>query len=624
MSKRQALQELRSMLGRGEAALAWHRLGLVADPADDLLLQTSYAALAGRFPPEAMPGAPIRVALLGSSTLEHLEPVLRFWLARTGLRAETFRAPYDTIQQTVLDADSELYRFEPDVVWIFTNHRDLRLDVAPGSPEPAVRAAVERAVDETRATWRALRARTRAFLLQNNADLPPVRVFGNLDGAAPWGRATLLRRYNVELTSALPPGTGIFDLDAIAALCGAERWTDARYWHHSKHAFAPDATGWVAFRGARWIGALRGLAKKVLVLDLDNTLWGGVVGDDGVDGLRLGSGAEGEAFVAFQDYVRALGQRGVVLAVSSKNEEAAARAPFLRHPDMRLTLDHFAMFRANWRNKADNLREIAQTLNLGLDSLVFVDDNPAERALVRELLPMVAVPELPEDPSDFAWALDRQALFETVAFSDEDRARGQQYRENAQRDEVRVQFTDLSDYLASLQMASEVGSCDGFHLARMAQLVNKSNQFHLTGTRYSEGEIAARASEPAHDVRYFKLRDRFGDNGLISVVITEQRRDELWIDTWVMSCRVLARGMEEFIARELTAIARDRGCRRLVGRYVPSSKNQLVAGLYPRLGFAARDEAMGVTTWQLELADHGPDHKLFIQRVDAQENPHGA
>jgi FkbH-like protein len=408
------------------------------------------------------------------------------------------------------------------------------------------------------------------------------------------------------LAAAAPDRVVIFDLDHQSALFGKARWLDHRFWYHSKHPFDFDAIGRVAHVGAQILASSKGLSKKCLVLDLDNTLWGGVIGDDGLDGIKLGTDADGEAFMAFQAYVKSLKERGVILAVCSKNEEATAKEPFLRHPDMKLGLEDIAVFRANWNNKVENIRQIANTLNIGLDSLVFVDDNPAEREIVRRFLPMIEVPELPEDPSDYVNALAAGCFFETVTFSAEDKERARYYKENAQRAELQLSFTDAADYLRSLEMSSEGGSADKFHLPRMSQLINKSNQFHLTGTRYSEAELEGFSKRDDITLRFFKLRDRFGDNGLISVLVLKQEEALLVIDTWVMSCRVLGRSMEEFIAAEILDVAHARNCRAVIGRYVPSLKNKLVSGLYARLGFTLLSDENGVTTWRRDVNETKP------------------
>lgn len=614
--KRTALRKVKALGKEGCHREAFRELFDLADPYDGFALQSQYARLVRSLDLEALGLRPVRIALLGSSTLEHFADVFRFWLACEGFRADLHVAPFDTLRQSILNPDDELYTFDPEIVWLFTNHRDIRFNVEPGSSSEAVRSAVQQTVSEYQTLWDAIRQRSSAYIVQNNSDLPHVRLFGNFEGSAPWTRTNLLRRFNLELTESLPPGVTLFDFEHVASLYGKQRWYDYRYWYHSKHAFSLDALGLVAFHGARLVGALKGAAKKCIVLDLDNTLWGGVIGDDGVEGIKLGNGAAGEAFQAFQDYLRELKERGIVLAVCSKNEEDAAKAPFLNHPDMRLKLDDISVFKANWTNKADNIREIVRILNLGMDAMVFVDDNPAERALVRSLIPECTVPEMPEDPAEYIGALDALRLFETASFSAEDRTRSQMYRENALRHELSQQCTDLSDYLRNLDMEATVGECDDFHLKRMTQLINKSNQFHLTGTRYSEGELLSLTADPNRIVRYFKLKDRFGDNGLISVLILECLPDALRIDTWVMSCRVLSRGMEEFICREMASLAAQRGCERLLGTFVPTKKNRLVSGLYERLGFTQISENDDTgTMWELVVNPVVFDKEIHIRRA---------
>jgi FkbH-like protein len=562
---------------------------------------------------------PLRLALVAGSTIDHFAGVLRFWLARAGVAPELMVAPFDTTIQSVLDQDSALYRFEPDIVWLFGTYRDVDIAVPPDADAAAADAAVERAVAARCALWTRLGEQWRGLVIDNNADIPPDDAFGNLAGAAPWGGRTLLRRYNARLAGTAPPGVVVFDLDHVAAHYGKRRWNDARYWFHSRHAFDLDASGIVAHAASRLIAGACGLAKKCLVLDLDNTLWGGVVGDDGLAGIALGAGADGEAFVAFQRYVKALKERGVILAVCSKNDPEIAEAVFRDHPDSVLRLDDFAVFMANWENKVDNLRAIAERLNIALDALVFVDDNPVERDIVRHYLPQVEVVEIPEDPAFFVPALAASGLFETASFSIEDRTRGRYYAENARRAAARDTFVDIDLYLESLEMTARVGCVDPLHLPRMAQLINKSNQFHLTGTRYSEPEIAALAERPGCFVRYFRLQDRFGDNGLIACVVLRRQDDALHVDTWVMSCRVLGRSVEEFIVSEIGAIALANGCARIVGRYVRSPRNGLVAQLYERLGFSCADDGGGETLWSFAIA---PGGLPWISRV-RREAPEG-
>ncbi len=606
--------EAARLIESGEADAALALLRRAVTPQDRYAVQARLARGVRALPLERLPLRPLKIALVASFTVDYFKDVLALWLVLAGIRAEFHVAPFDTVAPSVMDEASPLYAFAPDLVWLMTSHRDLRLDLPPGAPTEAVHARVAAAVEDQAALWRILAARAKCVVLQNNADIPAYDPFGNLAGAAPWGGRSALRLYNFELAErAAGAGVILFDLDHVSALFGKASWVDARHWHMAKTGFTLEAAGLVASHAARLIAAAKGLARKCLVLDLDNTLWGGVIGDDGLDGIRLGTGPEGEAFVAFQAYVQALGRRGVVLAVSSKNDEKNAVEPFEKHPDMRLQLADIAVFRANWDNKPDNIRAIAGTLNLGLDAVVFVDDNPAEREAVRQLLPMVEVPELAADPADYIASLATQNLFEATLYSAEDGERARLYRENAARDALSRASSDLSSYLANLAMRASVGPVDAFTLPRMAQLINKSNQFHLTGTRYAEAELAALAADPAASVLWFRLADRFGDNGLISVVILKAIGDTLDIDTWVMSCRVLGRTMEEFIANEIRAVAQARSCARITGHYRPSAKNGLVAGLYARLGFAALESEDAVTHWQ--ASSEAPPLRSFVERV---------
>ncbi|MEQ8816185.1 MAG: HAD-IIIC family phosphatase [Thalassobaculum sp.] len=614
---RQAVAHARAALAAGDHAGAFAALRAAVRPGDDFTDQARVARAFAKVDAAGLGLRPLKLAILAGSTVDHLAEVLRFWLAASGFAAEIHVAPYDTVAQTVLDPGSELYAFRPQVVWLFSTHRDVAVAAGPGATAAAVEAAVDAAVAERTALWRVLAGRLDALVLQNNADIPADDPFGNLAGATAWGSRTALRLYNARLAAAAPAGVAVFDLDHVSSLWGRARWTDPRYWHHSKHAFAPDATGSVAAAASRLLAGAMGLARKCLVLDLDNTLWGGVVGDDGVAGIALGSGADGEAFVAFQRHVKALKERGVILAVVSKNEEAAARAPFESHPDMVLRLDDIAVFRANWTNKADNIQDVAETLSIGLESLVLVDDNPAERDLVRRALPMVEVVEMPEDPAHYVEALARAGCFEAVAFSAEDGQRARYYADNARRVELSRSAVDMDGYLVSLGMTATVGGVDEFHLPRIAQLINKSNQFHLTGTRLTEREVERLAAREDTDVVRVHLADRFGDNGLIAVLVLRRDGDALHVDCWAMSCRVLGRTVEEFIANETLARARRRGCATIVGRYVKSPKNALVAGLYDRLGFVPLDGDDDERRWSFEVADRPDGWKTHVREAEA-------
>jgi FkbH-like protein len=545
----------------------------------------------------------VRIAVVASSTVDHLAPLIRLWLALRGVKADVWIAPFDTVAQTCLQPGTDLIDFKADFIWLLTSWRDVRFALEPGTELDRACDIVDAQVEQTLGLAKAARANTGAQIIVNNADSPADTGLGHFDATVPWGRAALFARYNAGLATSRNEGICIFDIDAVASRFGKAAWAEARFWYHSKHAFAFDAHGLVAHAFAALIGGFKGRSKKCLVLDLDNTLWGGVIGDDGVDGICLGATADGEAFVDMQAYAKGLKERGVILAVCSKNDDANARLPFLHHPDMRLSLDDIAVFVANWTDKAANIRTIAKRLNIGLDHIVFVDDNPVERAQVRSFLPMVAVPELPDDPSLRLQVLAEHRYFEAVAFSAEDAKRSDYYAANAERSALQGSHDTLEGFLADLEMTATVGGADEFHLPRMAQLINKSNQFHLTLTRYTEADLCAMAQDPSYRVVHFKLADRFGDNGLISVIVLRIDGNTAEIDTWVMSCRVLGRQMEDFIVETVCARAREAGATVIAGRFVPGSKNALVAGLYERLGFQPDGCDGPVTRWRLDLDD---------------------
>ena len=558
----------------------------------------------------------VKIAFLGGGTLSNIVDFIKFWFLLEGFDLKEFIPSYNTWKMEVLNPASALYKFKPDMVWFFTHWRDFSFEPALDADVNQAEGMAAKAIDELRSYWTVIKKELPgAQIIQNNADPVPERVFGHFDSSLPGSLTNLIRRFNLQLPiSALESGAMVFDLEYLAGYYGLKAWHDYVYWFHSKQPFTPRLAVGVAYQATCFFKALKGSAKKVIVLDLDNTLWGGVIGDDGLEGIVLNANnPTGEAFLAFQSYLKNLAQRGIVLTVASKNEEAAAKLPFQQHPEMRLTVDDIAVFKANWKNKADNIRETAEILNLGLDSFVFLDDNPAERALVKNELPMVAVPELPSDPALYISTLTSMSLFENASYSIEDKIRGRMYRENAQRKEVQIQVTNLAEYLVNLDMRGKCGFAEAMHIPRMSQLVNKSNQFHLTTTRYTEEELRCLTQSDQHIVRWFSLKDRFGDYGLIAVLIMKRENQSFTIDTWAMSCRVLERNMEEFIVRDLIKLASDAGAQVLVGRYIPSKKNALVANLYDRLGFNPHQGEQDVYSWSLSLPAARDKYPIFIK-----------
>lgn len=564
--------------------------------------------------------ASVRIAVLSNHTVDHLIALADLFLFSLGLDAEFYTAPYGTLRQEILDPVSGLYQFQPQVTFLATSWRDLGHVPQLGEGMDRVHSRLQSELNDRAGMWQRIIERTGGQVLQNNFEVPPARTLDNHERRHPAGLAAYIDRLNLGLVERAPLAVTIHDLDHLSANVGRWTWGDERFFHMAKLPCAPECQVAYAHSVASVLAALRGVTRKCLVLDLDNTLWGGVIGDDGLGGIRLGQGdAEGEAFLAFQRFAKALKDRGVLLAVCSKNNERTGREVFEQHPEMVLRLDDIACFVANWDDKATNLKRIAQHLNIGVNSLVFVDDNPAERALVREVLPDVAVPEMPADPAEFVRALEKHRYFQIVNLASEDLQRTEFYRANAERAVLETATTDMESYLRSLHMTARIGPVTATNVERSAQLVNKSNQFNLTTRRTTSAELLAKAGDRQWVTMTVSLADRFGDNGLISVILARRDADALAIETWLMSCRVLKRGVEAQVLNELAASARAAGLKRLVGEYIPTPKNSLVADHYSHLGFSKTSDIDGVTSWELKLENWKPlSTNIEVLPVDGQ------
>jgi FkbH-like protein len=596
---RAGLKAVRVAAAAGEAvderlhALASHQLDL------NQLGQLARVAASGG---EAGTLARLRLGLVGAGTLDLLADAIAGSALRHRVMTTVVTGEYGKAVQDCIDPASPMAGQGLDALLIALDHRILGLETAQMTSEAADRAvAGALAVIEAMVAGAAQKLRGSILVA---TIVPPVEpLFGSFDAVMPGTVAAMVAAVNAGLVAMARAGAIVLvDFAALATTIGGDAWHDARQWQMAKLMIGPEALPLAGDAVARVLAAVRGTTRKCLVLDLDNTLWGGVIGDDGVEGVAIGQGsARGEAFLAIQQMAIGLRQRGIVLAVCSKNDEAVARVPFRDHPDMVLREDHIAVFVANWGDKATNLRAIAAALNIGLDALVFLDDNPVERAQVRLELPMVAVPEVGDDPALYPRALAAAGYFESVAFADDDRVRADAYRANAERAAF-AGTSDMAGYLASLEMVADVRGFDAVNRARIAQLINKSNQFNLTTRRYTEREVAAMEADAALETVQVRLADRFGDNGMIAVGILRPAADAMEIDTWLMSCRVLGRRMEEAMLAQLVAAARRRGATRLIGRYRPTAKNAMVADHYEKLGFSliSRD-AEGGSEWALAL-----------------------
>ena len=554
------------------------------------------------------PLVPVRLGIISNATSHFLAPALTATAARHGIALECIEANFDQVMQEALSSESAIARAKPDFVLVALDYRGIALNPSAGNAAVA-QTSLDGALNQLNVIREGVRRNSGAICILQTIVRPVESSFGSLDFLLPGTQRNLIDRFNRSAAESIT-GTPdlLLDVSAIAETVGLSEWHDLSLWNMAKSPFSHTYLPLYADHVCRLIAAQKGKSRRCLILDLDNTVWGGVIGDDGLEGIVIGQGdAGGEAFLDVQRTALALRGQGVVLAVSSKNNDETARLPFQKHPEMLLREDHIAVFQANWNDKATNIQAIAKELSLGLESMVFLDDNPVERGLVRRILPEVAVPELPEDPALYARTLLAAGYFEAVAYSNEDRQRAGFYQDNARRVALSNLAGDLSAYLDSLNMTITFQPFDEIGRARISQLINKSNQFNLTTRRYSELEVAEAERDPDSFTLQVRLSDTFGDNGMISVLICRTVGDDWHVDTWLMSCRVLGRKAENAVLQEVVMNARTRGIRHIRGVYLPTERNKLVADHYPKLGFTALEHrADGSTVWQLDVASYVP------------------
>ena len=597
------------------AFLAQHRLGFL----ETIQLDRAFGQ------PDPEPGSGfsiVRLAILASSTVDHLVPAIRVAGLRRRLVVDVHIGTYGQHRQDLLDPASPLHKFSPQMVLFSLTAREAIAGVPVTAKMAEVDEAIERSVDELRFLWKKARETFKATVIQQTFLDITDPLFGSHDRLVAAAPSRMVARLN-DLMSGAAASEGVLLLDVARASesDGIGAWFDAGRWMQAKMEIAPPAAPLYGDLVARIVAAQRGMSKKCLVLDLDNTLWSGVIGDDGLEGIVLGEGsAAGEAHLALQRYALQLKARGVILAVCSKNDTTIAESVFRDHPEMLLRRGDFAAFVANWEDKAANLKTIAARLNIGLDSLVFVDDNPVERARVRESLPMVAVPELPEDVAYYVGCLANAGYFETVSFTADDQQRAEQYAANTEREALLGSSESVDEFLRGLRMSVVFGPVKAVDLSRVTQLINKTNQFNPTTRRYTAEEVEAIVAAPEMISLQFRLLDRFGDNGLISILILRpdpEQADVLHIDTWVMSCRVFGRELEFEAMNIAVEAARRRGVRAFRANYIPTKKNAVIRDLYPRLGFSranAETPADGTIQWHLNLTEY-VGRKTHIDRL---------
>jgi FkbH-like protein len=540
----------------------------------------------------------IKVALIGDSATQFLTQAIRGQGFDSGFDLQIWEADFNQVERQVFDPSSELYEFKPEIVIVFQSaHKLLGKYNKLKTEQHALLATNELATIEN--IYSTLTRNLGAKVIYYNYTEIEDAVFGNFASKTESSFLFQLRKLNYELMQYAAQNANFYlcDISTIQNHVGKNSFFQTTIYINTEMVLSIDVLPLIASKTLDLISALNGKFKKCVILDLDNTTWGGIIGDDGIENIQIGSLGIGKAFSEFQYWIKKLKNRGIIVAVCSKNTESVAKEPFEKHPDMVLRLADIAVFVANWENKADNIRKIQSILNIGFDSMVFLDDNPFERNIVRENIPEICVPELPEDPANYLEYLYTLNLFETVSFSNEDTERTKLYQIEAQRTVVQQNFTNEDDFLKSLNMLSLVESFNKFNSPRIAQLSQRSNQFNLRTVRYADADIEKISSSKDHFTFTFTLEDKFGDNGLICVIILQKESaDALFIDTWFMSCRVLKRGMENFVLNTIAAFGKENGYKILKGEYLPTAKNEMVKDHYLHLGFTKTQEH-----WELNL-----------------------
>ena len=549
----------------------------------------------------------IKVALTGDTATQFLATAIRGTGAERGYQIDLFEAEYNQVERQFLDPSSELYQTDADFIVLFQSTHKLGEKHSLLSPSQQESLAEERLAFVASVCENPMLASKKIICL-NYPEIEDT-VFGSYATKVTSSFTYQVRKLNMGLMDLSQRYANLFicDIAGLQNKLGRDMMFAPNVYVSTEMVLSIDALPYVASRVMDIICAIKGQFKKCLILDLDNTVWGGVIGDDGLEGIQLGHGLGiGKAFTEFQMWVKKLKQRGVIICVASKNNEETAKEPFEKHPDMVLKLEDIAVFQANWETKVDNIRTIQRILNIGFDSMVFLDDNPFERNIVRENIPGITVPELPQDPGEYLEYLYSLNLFETASYSQADKDRTKQYQVEAQRVSLQKTFSNEADFLKSLDMTSVVSGFNKFNTPRVAQLSQRSNQFNLRTVRYTEADIEALGQDPDVIDLSFTLEDKFGDNGLIAVIIMKKQDEEtLFIDTWFMSCRVLKRGMEDFTLNTMVEAAREKGYRRIIGEYLPTPKNKMVENHYPSLGFQ-KLEGTPIAQYVLDVEQYQP------------------
>lgn len=554
-----------------------------------------------------------KIAVLGGSTTNDIVVFLDLFLLNVGIEAEFYQSEYAQYWQDAMFPNEELLNFHPDLIFIHTTNRNIKDYPTPRISKDECDRLLEAAYRHFADMWEKLMNTYHCPIIQNNFEMPLYRLLGNKDGSDYRGRMNFLNRLNMKFYDYASEHENFYinDINYISACYGLDKWSDPSYWNMYKYAMCVEAIPEFSFNVAHIVKSLFGKNKKALALDLDNTLWGGVVGDDGVDGIQIGQeNGVAQSYYEFQQYIKSQKDLGVLLTICSKNEHENALAG-LNHPEGVLKPDDFIVIKANWNPKDCNIADTAATLNILSESIVFVDDNPAEREIVRAQLNGVIAPEI-EGVENYIRIIDRNGFFEVTAFSDDDLKRNEMYKANAERAAQQASFANYEDYLLSLDMTAIIDDFVPVYIQRITQLTNKSNQFNVTTKRYTQAEMEAVAADEGYIRLYGKLADKFGDNGVVSVVIGRKSGTVLDMELWLMSCRVLKRDMELAMLDTLVDKCRAQGIDTIHGYYYPTAKNKMVKDLYAFFGFEKiSEDENGNTVWELSVAGYQTRNKVI-------------
>jgi len=567
---------------------------------------------------------PFKVAFLRAFTVEPLLPIIKAAAVIGGIHLQVEMGNFNTYNQEILDANSWLYKYVPQMIVLAVQCRDLLPEVwskAAGLTASQLESYVESALEDIRTKIAKLREQLDSAILLPTLDSPMYAGAGILDMQLSFGQISAVEAFNRGLKEIAhhSPGVYVIDVSGLIARFGKSRWYDERKWNLARLPLSADAVPQLALEYMKFVHVLSGKVSKVIAVDLDNTLWGGIIGEDGMEGIHVGPASRGEAYHALQRVLLDCYHRGIVLAICSKNNPPDAMEVLQKHPEMLLRPEHFAAVRINWNDKAQNLREIAEELNLGLDAIAFIDDNPAERQRVLQEIPEVQVIDLRGEPALYAAAVRECPWFERLSLSNEDRERSRYYAEERQRRDVQVSSNSIEEFYRSLTMEAEVAEADPQSIPRIAQLTQKTNQFNLTTRRYSEQQIADLTGDPHSRVYYLKSRDRFGNNGIVGVAISKVRGDTCEIDTFLMSCRVIGRTLERAMLAQLAQDAKNAGARRLNGWFLPTAKNEPAKDFYPLNGFRAVERSDdGRTLWQADLMEQTWEWPQWVARLSGE------